>query len=116
MESGDIVVDQFSPTATLPDLPLARLRRVGSRGPLGHRVAELSAIPPTPTEGGDDLPGHGGGDDALMDAFVAAVADGTLGADHGASLESALDSHRMAFAAEDSRITGRTVAPSRAAV
>jgi hypothetical protein len=51
-----------------------------------------------------------------MDAFVAAVADGTLGADHGASLESALDSHRMAFAAEDSRITGRTVAPSRAAV
>ncbi len=110
MESGDIVVDQFSPTASLPDLPLARVRRVGSRGPLQHRVIDLSATPPT--DGHADLPGHGGGDDALMGAFIAAVADGTLGSDHGASLESALDSHRMAFAAEDSRITGRTVTPA----
>lgn len=105
MEAGAITVDLFSPTATLPDLPHARQVRQWLRTPAGQRVVELDAAP-----SGNGHPGHGGGDDALMDAFVTAVATGTLGADDGSSLESALDSHRMAFAAEESRRTARTVA------
>ena len=103
MGSGRIVVDLFAPTAQLPPLPLARDLREDVRPPALQRTIELIAAPP------DDHAGHGGGDAALMEAFVTGVATGTLGEAHGASLEHALDSHRMAFAAEESRLTGATV-------
>lgn len=108
LQSGELTVDLFAPGAELPELPLARHRRERTAGPLGHRVVELAAAPEHGGSDPDDR-GHSGGDAGLMDAFVTAVAGGSLGADHGSSLESALDSHRMAFAAEESRRTSRTV-------
>ncbi len=56
-------------------------------------------------EGGDG--GHGGGDGGLMMAFAQAVRD-----PHAASITSArdaLESHLLAFAAEEARMTGTTV-------
>lgn len=103
MGSGHMTVDLFSPTAELPTLPLARDVRESARGPLGHRVIELTATPRA--DGG----GHAGGDDGLMTEFIDEVAAGRLGRDEGAALEGALDSHWIAFAAEESRLTGRTV-------
>lgn len=52
--------------------------------------------------------GHGGGDIGLMDAFTAAVATGN----HDLLMsgpEESLESHRVAFAAEESRLSGRVV-------
>lgn len=64
--------------------------------------------------GGEDVPvrapvgmaggGHGGGDGGLAAAFVAAVREGRL-----ESPESYLESHLLAFAAEEARLTGRVV-------
>lgn len=55
--------------------------------------------------GADAASGHGGGDRALMAAFVAAVATGDRSLVRSGPAES-LDSHRMAFAAERSRLAG----------
>ena len=54
------------------------------------------------------LEGHGGGDEGLMDAFIDAVRHG----DPGRVLsgpEETLETHRMAFAAERSRIENRVI-------
>jgi predicted dehydrogenase len=61
----------------------------------------------TDTRGGgaDAGSGHGGGDMALMAAFVEAVATGDRSRVRSGPRES-LDSHRMAFAAERSRLAG----------
>ncbi|SCL21877.1 Oxidoreductase family, C-terminal alpha/beta domain [Micromonospora pallida] len=61
----------------------------------------------TDTRGGgaDAGSGHGGGDIALMAAFVEAVASGDRTRIRSGPRES-LDSHRMAFAAERSRLAG----------
>ncbi|SCL45147.1 Oxidoreductase family, NAD-binding Rossmann fold [Micromonospora citrea] len=63
----------------------------------------------TDTRGGgaDAGSGHGGGDMALMAAFVEAVATGDRSRMRSGPRES-LDSHRMAFAAERSRLAGGT--------
>jgi predicted dehydrogenase len=58
--------------------------------------------------GGSTTAGHGGGDDALVDAFVAAVESGDgrrLRSDAATSLES----HRVVWAAERARLTGTVV-------
>jgi predicted dehydrogenase len=55
--------------------------------------------------GADAGSGHGGGDFGLMRAFVAAVATGDRSLVRSGPEES-LDSHRMAFAAERSRLSG----------
>ncbi|PZF90119.1 Gfo/Idh/MocA family protein [Micromonospora deserti] len=55
--------------------------------------------------GADAGSGHGGGDMGLMAAFVAAVATGDRSLVRSGPHES-LDSHRMAFAAERSRLAG----------
>lgn len=50
--------------------------------------------------------GHGGGDDALMDAFVEALRTG----DHSlilSDLPTSVSTHRIVFAAEQSRLEGR---------
>jgi len=55
---------------------------------------------------------HGGGDDAMLADFIARVRDRLRGGDTDpslTSLEDSIDSHRMAFAAEKSRLTGRQV-------
>lgn len=58
-------------------------------------------------------PGHAGGDDGLMQAFVERIRRRKAGLDPGeavTSLEESLDSHLMAFAAEESRLRGQVVA------
>ncbi|PRY00955.1 Gfo/Idh/MocA family protein [Allonocardiopsis opalescens] len=108
METGEITLELFSPGAPPPRIPpWARLVGEDTAGPLGHRVLRLRAAPEH--DGGEDHRGHSGGDDALMENFVAAVAAGTLGEAEENSLEAALDSHRMAFAAETARLDRRVV-------
>ncbi|MFD2795282.1 Gfo/Idh/MocA family protein [Promicromonospora vindobonensis] len=112
MESGEIRVDLFSPSGRLPDaLPDVELVASGTDGPLGHATHTLVARPvgdAGPDAGGRPGAGpagssrHAGGDDGLMDAFCRAVVDGTVGSGE-LSFATALDSHLMAFAAEESR-------------
>jgi predicted dehydrogenase len=105
LRTGVIEVDLFSPTAALPGLPEAHVRRRFTRPPMGHQVFELYAGP-VDAAGEPDHRGHSGGDDALIDAFITALEGGETAA---TDLEASLDSHRMAFAAERSRIEGRTL-------
>lgn len=105
LRAGSLEIDLFSPTATLPDLPHARDIKHHRRGPLGHTVVEMIAGP-VEGERPQDHRGHSGGDDALMDAFVASIANGGRPV---TSLQASLDSHRMAFAAEKARVEGRVV-------
>ncbi|RRR96041.1 Gfo/Idh/MocA family protein [Glycomyces terrestris] len=107
LRTGGLEIDLFSPAASLPDLPEARPGRSYTREPMGHRVFEVHAGPVTAT-GEPDHRGHSGGDDALVDAFVTALEQGR--SERAApDLEASLDSHRMAFAAERSRLAGTTV-------
>ncbi|MBN1641682.1 MAG: Gfo/Idh/MocA family oxidoreductase [Anaerolineae bacterium] len=53
-----------------------------------------------------DPSGHGGGDAGLLAAFVQAVRSGVPGA---TSAHAALESHLMAFAAEEARVSGSTI-------
>jgi hypothetical protein len=55
-----------------------------------------------------DVMGHGGGDFGLMKQFILAVKtnDPTI---FGSSIETSLESHLMAFAAEKSRLTKKII-------
>ncbi|MEU5154478.1 Gfo/Idh/MocA family oxidoreductase [Glycomyces sp. NPDC021274] len=111
LRTGRFEVDLFSPTAALPELPEARIGARFTRPPLGHRVFEVHAGPAeadTPVDGSPepDHRGHSGGDEALIDAFITALEGGEAAAH---DLEAALDSHRMAFAAERARLERRTI-------
>ncbi|MFI8523717.1 Gfo/Idh/MocA family protein [Promicromonospora sukumoe] len=113
MDSGEIRVDLFSPSAGLsggPDgvlggVPGVSVAAAGTAGPMGHPTWMLVARGDTVAA---DHRGHAGGDDGLMDAFCRAVADGTVGTGE-LSFATALDSHLMAFAAEESREGGGVV-------
>ncbi|MEV0891160.1 Gfo/Idh/MocA family oxidoreductase [Promicromonospora sp. NPDC050262] len=110
MGSGEIRVDLFSPSGRLPETLLAPGTGVevvssGGAGPLGHPAWTLVARAETAAA---DHRGHAGGDDGLMDAFCRAVADGSVGTGE-LSFATALDSHLMAFAAEESRTGGGVV-------
>ncbi|GAA5205235.1 Gfo/Idh/MocA family protein [Microbacterium kyungheense] len=106
MESGEIVVDLFSPTATLPDdLPLAS-HTMHAKPPMGHERHTLRVTMPNADLG--DHAGHAGGDAALMAEFVDALVAGTVG-EGELSFATALDSHLIAFAAEESRLSGAPV-------
>lgn len=100
MDEGRLELDLFSPTAELPDLPGVTVVEARTRPPMGHRSVVLSARPERAAAG--DHRGHAGGDDGLMSAFVAGLESGEWGEE--LSLETALDSHRMAFAAERARL------------
>jgi predicted dehydrogenase len=80
----------------------ASLRAHGGKGDLtlyDFRTMQERSIPIPIGEGG-----HGGGDDGLMDAFVQALnGEGTA---LRTSARDALESHLMAFAAEESRLNG----------
>lgn len=107
MDDGTIVLDLFSPTAELPEqLQHLEVERK-QRGPLGHTSITLQSRPERVATG--DHRGHAGGDDALMDTFVTALENGNHHTQPNLSLEMALDSHYMAFAAEESRLTRRTI-------
>ncbi|MFE6996568.1 Gfo/Idh/MocA family protein [Microbacterium sp. NPDC057659] len=106
MESGELIVDLFSPEAVLPEgLPLV-LHDVSSKAPMGHDRHTLRVAIPNADLG--DHAGHGGGDAGLMSEFVEAVRQGTVGTGE-LSFETALDSHLMAFSAEESRLSGRPI-------
>ncbi len=64
-------------------------------------AAEVERVPVPAGSGG-----HGGGDTGLIDAFVAAVAGGHQSRTTG---DVSLESHLLAFAAEESRVTGRVI-------
>ncbi|GGM28036.1 Gfo/Idh/MocA family protein [Promicromonospora citrea] len=107
MDSGELRIDLYTPGACL-ELPASlpvELVDAGADGPLRHPTFTLAARAETVAA---DHRGHGGGDDGLMDAFCRAVADGTVGSGE-LSFATALDSHLMAFAAEESRDGGRVV-------
>ncbi|MFS8478093.1 MAG: Gfo/Idh/MocA family oxidoreductase [Micromonosporaceae bacterium] len=91
-----------------------RTRVMGTRGYLegdGERVTVTDFVTGKVSTmdvvggGADAGSGHGGGDFGLMRAFVGAVATGDRSLVRSGPEES-LDSHRMAFAAERSRLTG----------
>lgn len=103
MDDGRLEVDLFSPTAVLPELGGARID-VRRREPMGHPSYLIDVDPPDSPEDGR---GHGGGDAGLMEAFFDAVESGEW--DESLSFTTALDSHWMAFAAEEARIDGRRV-------
>jgi predicted dehydrogenase len=117
-----VVVAQFDggATATLTMSAFTpsghrRTRVMGTRGHLdgdGQHIThtdfvtgKVSIVDTLANAGADAAGGHGGGDFGLMSAFVGAVATG----DRSLVLsgpEESLDSHRMAFAAERSRLAG----------
>jgi predicted dehydrogenase len=90
------------------------MRYDGSRGTLRGATAEDELMVYDHVSGRQDVirpgqiaGGHGGGDTGLMNAFVAAVRN-----PHREVLSSArasLQSHLLAFAAEEARLTGRVV-------
>ncbi|PRB18540.1 Gfo/Idh/MocA family protein [Microbacterium sp. MYb62] len=106
MESGEIVVDLFSPAGRMPEgLPLDA-HEVSPKSVLAHERHTLRVALPNPDLG--DHAGHGGGDAGLMAAFVEAVRQGVVGTGE-LSFETALDSHLMAFGAEESRRSGTPI-------
>jgi predicted dehydrogenase len=66
-----------------------------------HRSGRVERIRPRATPGG-----HGGGDEGLMRAFILAVHDRPSSL---TSAREALESHLMAFAAEEARVSGRSL-------
>jgi predicted dehydrogenase len=90
------------------------MRFAGTRGTLiadeAQRTIEIhdhvhgrrDILQPGPTTGG-----HGGGDDGLMTAFIHSMSSGQH--DALTSARASLESHLMAFAAEEARVTGRTI-------
>jgi predicted dehydrogenase len=73
-------------------------------GGLGGNPVEID----TSATGATAADGHGGGDAGLVEAFLRAVADGNPGAVLSSARDS-LHSHVVAWAAEESRLTGRVV-------
>lgn len=66
-----------------------------------HRTGRVRQIDVPPPPGG-----HGGGDHGIMESFVEAVVSGRPGPTEAAG---SLESHLLAFAAEQSRVTGETI-------
>jgi predicted dehydrogenase len=69
-----------------------------------HRMGHVEKIDLGGSSGG--VTGHGGGDEGLMAAFVRAARDGTGGL---TSARESLESHLMAFAADEARLEERVV-------
>lgn len=57
----------------------------------------------------EDLSGHAGGDAALLKDFLTLVGEGKCDADAVTTVSASVESHRVAFAAEQSRKTGQCV-------
>lgn len=103
MEAGGLRLEKFAPGPH--DLPyLGEDVRTSVNGPLNHAVYEWRALPDRSDQG--DHRGHGGGDEALAERFVEAVASDDFESHVATTLAASLDSHWMAFAAERARTTG----------
>ena len=106
METGELRLESFTPGPR--DLShLGEDMRVSANGPLGHPVYEWNAA--ARSSDSADHRGHAGGDDALTERFVDAVASGDFEGHVATTLEASMDSHWMALAAEHSRLTDRTL-------
>ncbi|MEC3992307.1 Gfo/Idh/MocA family oxidoreductase [Actinacidiphila sp. DG2A-62] len=118
MEFDDGATCSFTMSAFTPQ-EHRRTRLLGTHGYLDgdgvtirtvdFRTGEEGLVDTRTTAGASAADGHGGGDEALMDAFLAAVAGGDRGilkSDAAASLAS----HRVVWAAEEARTTGTVVA------
>lgn len=58
----------------------------------------------------DDLSGHGGGDNRLMEEFLTLIDGGDFSKNVSSGIEKSVMSHMMAFAAEESRLkNGETI-------
>jgi predicted dehydrogenase len=66
----------------------------------------------TSADGATAAAGHGGGDYFIMKAFVHAVATGDASGIHSGP-DATLESHRIVFAAEKSRLEGRVIAMNK---
>ncbi|MCR2818810.1 Gfo/Idh/MocA family oxidoreductase [Microbacterium sp. zg.Y1090] len=106
MESGELVVDLFSPQATLPPDVVFAHQETTVMKPMGHTRHALTVVVPGADLG--DHAGHAGGDAGFMAEFVDALGNGTVGAGE-LSFHTAMDSHLIAFAAEESRVSGAPV-------
>jgi len=110
MQSGELRLETFSPDgvkwAAMVDMAGTATVRTATNGPLQHNVYEWKAVPPH-SESADHR-GHAGGDDALAEQFIEAVASGDFEEHVTTTLAASLDSHWMAFAAERARKTGET--------
>lgn len=107
MDNGQIIVELFSPSTELPDDLREHVKETTTKGPLAHRTFELQVIPDAASLG--DHRGHAGGDEGLMEAFIGAIERGELSTTAELSLATAMDSHFMAFAAEESRVSGSII-------
>lgn len=83
---------------TLTDFVTGETRRLGAQA--GTQAGPLGSL-----AGHDAAGGHDGGDDGVIDAFVHAVATGDTSRIRSSAADS-LESHLMAFAAEESRQAG----------
>jgi predicted dehydrogenase len=117
MEFDDGATCSFTMSAFTP-MGHRRTRLLGTHGYLDgdgvtlthadFRTGEETVVDPPVTAGSSAADGHGGGDEGLVDAFLAAVAtaDPTLLASDAAT---SLASHRVVWAAEHARTTGTVV-------
>ena len=106
---GELAGDLEDGVITLRRFGAATPRRGDGEGPT--QVVRVGGGRPREGVPAGVVVGHAGGDDGLMAAFVAQVRRGPAGREPAAptSLEDAVDSHLMAFAAERARLTGRLV-------
>ncbi|GAA1379830.1 Gfo/Idh/MocA family oxidoreductase [Catellatospora chokoriensis] len=114
MEFPDGATCTFTMTAFTP-MEHRRTRLFGTHGYVDgdgrllhvtdFRTGEQHTIDTGTLDGDSAGDGHGGGDDAIMDAFLKAVACGDASALHSDAAAS-LASHRVVWAAEQARTTG----------
>ena len=107
MGSGEIEVRSFPPLSAVDPRAVERTPSAlgGARESI-HVLGDASDLV------AGAFRGHAGGDAALMRAFVDGVQRRKAGQEAPTaltSLEMSIESHLMAFAAEESRVTGRTI-------
>lgn len=74
-----------------------------------HLTGRVEEIEPSAGASFGDLGGHGGGDAGLMAAFIGALRAEPGGAGGLTTSRESLESHLMAFAAEEARVEGGVV-------
>ncbi|MER8012010.1 Gfo/Idh/MocA family oxidoreductase [Streptomyces sp. NPDC094149] len=117
MEFGDGATCSFTMSAFTP-MEHRRTQLLGTHGFLDgngttirlvdFRTGAEEMIDISTTAGASAADGHGGGDEALMDSFLRAIATGDPSLLKSDAVES-LASHRVVWAAEEARVTGSVV-------
>jgi len=117
MEFKNGITASFTMCAFTGDGTDRRIRIMGTRGELiGEKnIIEVTsfqndqkAVYDVTPRGVNTFSKHGGGDFGLLRDFISSVREGKS-AQLSSSLEVSLESHIMAFAAEESRISGKTI-------